>query len=179
MRVCLWCGYDLTGLPDYHACPECGLAYDPQATAIELAQQFHPLAATFFAAAFAALVFALTLSKQPQWVEVFVLVAAGAFVFPMLGRMWLGTGRNDRLILNRNGLNYCPRSGASRTMPWPNVAEVQAGVSNGSLVVLDPAGEQLLKLRAARLGGPKHVKPAIAEILAARARYASGATVAG
>jgi len=27
-RVCLRCGYLLTGLPDRHSCPECGVSYD-------------------------------------------------------------------------------------------------------------------------------------------------------
>jgi hypothetical protein len=28
---CIHCGYDLSGLPDHHRCPECGLPYDFQA----------------------------------------------------------------------------------------------------------------------------------------------------
>lgn len=28
---CIHCGYDLSGLPDHHTCPECGLPYDFQA----------------------------------------------------------------------------------------------------------------------------------------------------
>jgi hypothetical protein len=129
------------------------------------------LATVCFCAAFAALFFALTLTGQPRWVHVFILVVAGAFVFPMLGRMWLGTGRHDRLILNRAGLNYCPSSGESRTLPWETVSELRADVTNASLTVLDTHEEQLLKLRAARLGGPKHLQPATEEILAARSRY--------
>jgi hypothetical protein len=31
-RVCLHCGYLLTGLPDEHRCPECGAAYKLQET---------------------------------------------------------------------------------------------------------------------------------------------------
>lgn len=27
-RLCLTCGYNLMGLPDLHACPECGTRYD-------------------------------------------------------------------------------------------------------------------------------------------------------
>jgi predicted RNA-binding Zn-ribbon protein involved in translation (DUF1610 family) len=27
-RMCLWCGYELVGLPDAHRCPECGTNYD-------------------------------------------------------------------------------------------------------------------------------------------------------
>jgi len=171
MPICLWCSYDLTGLPEHHACPECGLEYDPKATAIELTQHVHPLAVIFFAAAFAALLAILTLRRQPSWVEVFILLVAGALVFPMLGRMWLGSGRHDRLILNRNGLNYCPSSGEIRTMPWKQVAEVRAALGNASLTVLDPEGEQLLKLRADRLGGHKHVPPAVGEIRQRREIY--------
>jgi hypothetical protein len=171
MPICLWCSYDLTGLPEHHACPECGLEYDPQATAIELAQAIHPLAIVFFAAAFAALMAALTLVPEPQWFYVFVAVIAGGFILPMLGRMWLGSGRHDRLILNCSGLNYCPSSGETRTMPWEQVAEVTAGLTNASLTVLDPNGEQLLKLRAARLGGPKHVPAAVEEIRRSRVQY--------
>ena len=37
-RICPDCGYSLSGLPDRHACPECGLRY----TVEELEQRWRP-----------------------------------------------------------------------------------------------------------------------------------------
>ena len=118
MKPCLKCDYDLTGLPDEHACPECGLQYDPDNVAIELARKPAILevvvALTGLGIIYASFWSGKALGALEDWMSAILVIQ----LFVLLLMWAVGRGTWRRIIINRLGVHVFCREGQCETVPW-------------------------------------------------------------
>lgn len=166
MRICLWCGYDLTGLSDYHACPECGLEYDPQATVIEVEDSWGSLGLALSMVMIAAAAYAVRLKNM----TIFFLVLIGSIGLGWLARRWRTSGRSARLMVGASGITHCRLDGTIRRIPWPDIRKVFQDPITGALVI-KKRGRLQSTVRVLSPKGPRHVRKIVRLVHDAKAQY--------
>ena len=174
MKPCLKCDYDLTGLPDEHACPECGLAYDPHNVRIRLASTFGP------AGTAAILVMALWILVAPSCVGrtrgafeswAFTILAVYGFVVVLRSAHRRATRR--RIIFNREGLHVFRRDALHVAVPWEQIVSANVSGVTRALKLLDPRGGLVLKVSAHELGRARYSRQFADEIMRLKELYAA------
>lgn len=129
-RICLCCGYSLTGLPVAHHCPECGLAYSPESIAIDVKQEQHPATLLISVVAWAAMGYVMFSSAIGKtWSLVFALIATtGVGLALLYGRF------RRRLILDTGGIHVAVHYRIERSIRWDEIAGIELSRIDGGLL---------------------------------------------
>ncbi len=173
MKPCLKCDYDLTGLPDEHICPECGLDYDPDNVALELARKPDILevvvALTMLGIVYASFWSGKALGALEDWVSAILVIQ----IFVLLLMWAVGRGTWRRIIINRLGVHVFRREGQCETVPWEKIESASVSWVTGALKVLGADGGIVLKVSIVGLKKVQHARKCMAEIMRLKELYAT------
>lgn len=148
-QVCGKCGYSLKGLPDVHACPECGLDYDR----ISMLYNLHPLRTIPIYAFWAGWGIFLVLAHGPSRSETAVLGVILAIVVVSTVNaglrflFWLP----HWLAVNREGVHLLYIRRPKRTVTWADLRQVR--LDYGRIRILDREGKRPITLSFSLVGG--------------------------
>jgi hypothetical protein len=163
--LCPRCNYDLTGLPEIHTCPECGLNYDPDTVAIELRGVRHPVAVLFWAVIWIALLVFILQRGAPRMRDWFFLTVAGAGFLVDLYRSFIRSGLRNRLVINHEGLHFKLSCGDDRIVRWEEIGLADRTWVTGTLRIRGPDGSSVFVCPFAEFNrNKKMVLRSIAEI---------------
>ncbi len=138
LKRCPLCDYSLTGLPDRHACPECGFSYDKRVLVETISSKRHLLAGLVLAAAS---LYSLCMwgwmsfrGTVPSFPGVFALLAP---FFPMCG--WFGylwrRRVNNKIIVSDGSLQVIRKGKLSPVYSWDKIESVKRSNVNGCAIV--------------------------------------------
>lgn len=142
-RECPRCQYDLTGLPEKHTCPECGLEYDPHAVYVRLSLHTRPWNQVVMGVA---LIAAAVFFPRPglRWKEnlplILLIIVA---MLPAILRLLTSSGKGY-LILNRSGFAMVDDRMRTTTIAWHELRGVRCNWITGNLVVMGPSSTGLV-----------------------------------
>lgn len=153
MIRCPRCHYPFLGLPEAHACPECGLDYDSNMKYIRLplhVQKWAALGLSIFLIVMISVgVIAFGVTKKDVW----VLLILFAFLVVSVTRFLKSGSDGAELIINRKGVHLThPRHG-ERQIEWSRIASARCNWITGHLKVVDHADRTILFLSRRDLGG--------------------------
>lgn len=153
-RRCYLCGYDLQGLPDDHACPECGL---PRERRAKLFHEGHGLSRGVTILVLVGwFSFALgLLSWTSPWLMFGALVASiASFMAAYIAHK---RRRNElprvRVIVLSTGVVVLDRPQSWRFHAWTDIGGVKRVVWNGGVVLFNGKGRSIESWAASPLGG--------------------------
>jgi len=136
--ICPCCGYDLSGLPAEHLCPECGFAYDPTVIVVELQKAQHwawPLIGTLLYVGLLFWFVPIYKSRKPEAMALFIVI--GGSVLAQLWRAFLSTGAATRFVLSRSGVLLLRTGGDRDQVWWSQVATIKQSFWTGALCIFD------------------------------------------
>ncbi len=136
--ACPRCEYPLTGLPENHACPECGLRYDSDSKIYRPAAGFVPAIGTigFVGSIFFALQVLRLMHRASAGFRPYVLGGGMALVglFTWLIWRYQGSAKKQKLVaVLPDGLLIRLASDRAQEIPWTNISNVTA--NRGMLAV--------------------------------------------
>jgi hypothetical protein len=122
VQRCPQCDYVLTGRPDEHRCPECGMPFDLSMVVIKESLDFVFL--VIFAGAFWVGVLGLgILAGNPVWSGVFGAVSAPALLY---GGWRFKRRRRNRAVISKSGIRLISWNGKfDRSFRWDQIATVE------------------------------------------------------
>jgi hypothetical protein len=133
---CPLCGYAIFGLPAEHACPECGVAYDPYTKVIPLSaplRLMYVFAAMFALALLGANVIFDWFLQPPLVVGSFLV---GLFLIGWIPASLLALliwGRGRRLVLNQDGIHWYQKKRCRKRIEWPQFQSVRCKRHSGAI----------------------------------------------
>lgn len=165
---CPSCGYALLGLPVAHACPECGVEYDPHSVLVRLTGRSRvAVNASNGLCLLVMLSFPFLVGKLPdqhfrEMIPCIVVVALFTFVALYL---WARCSGQDRLlIISRAGIRFKHPDMPGEIIPWLQFGRAQAGYIEDSFKIRDSDGRVVFKCRLSRFGAMRQARYCAAQM---------------
>jgi len=164
MKVCPRCGYDLTGLPVVHRCPECGIDYDPYMKVITLPVRRREYRQLKYGVILLLMVghYAYSTGVGEDVYVLFGLVIAA--MLPAIYRLSTESSGWHYLIIDKGGIRVDSTALGARTIPWQSIGKAKYGWLTGKFLVYARDGTHLLTHQNNRLGSPRLARRCAAEI---------------
>ncbi len=132
---CPLCAYSLTGLPDRHACPECGFLYDKRMV-VEVGSFLSPVSRILFAGMFLGCCVSVCVAYFRGNPESMIPALAGS-LGPLLGfagYVWLRRG-NNKIILSEDCIQVIRKGKPSPVYFWDEIESVERSNVDGFAIV--------------------------------------------
>ena len=173
-QLCPKCSYLLVGLPDVHACPECGLDYDPNSVVIRL----QPRSSVYRRLVDAALLFGVGYSSilisSKFWGDKYVIIALVTLcLVTAVYRFSRIAGASALLILNHHGVKIDSPLFDHSTIPWRVVGNAERSWVTGKFILYGRDGRRLFTIQGEKLGTPRIVRDCVWEINRLRPVYSA------
>ncbi len=163
---CARCGFDLTGLPSRHYCPECGLRFDLESRFIQFkakAESERQLGYGFFLL----VAFWLVAYKQPQLlrdpglynISIIILL----LLVPDLYRIMFWK-RHTVVAISLDEVCIEPPNAKPIFFSWNVIERASYNRYRGTCVLLNKSGRIVWKLKSSMVGGRRNAKQCVAEI---------------
>lgn len=181
IRSCPNCGYDLSGLPAKHRCPECGFLYDPHAVVIELhgkrfrGGDIYGLIALLGGALFVAILFVggpatrsnVLNDDAPLWSV--ILKSCAGVIWAVTGlvaavRSWRRWGAQQALWINEQGLQFIDPDLPSDLIPWKRIDHAECDNLSDALLIKDEDGREIFSASSRLVGLRPHVEHCVEQI---------------
>ena len=134
MHPCPKCKYDLTGLPEVHACPECGFEYDPHTELFDIGPPYVSSSKALVILSLCAVSFVLAFyfriaGESFFWMSMVVVVVV----------MYLRRPHSAKhvLIANRQGIFIIRPATSDQHIPWSNIHEIRHNWLTGAIQFID------------------------------------------
>jgi hypothetical protein len=140
ITACPRCGYSLEGLPDEHACPECGLRYHRQAVAV--AQSRSTGWEVTILVSFG-LVIILNLIEGRQLFSVLML---GIATIVVAGILWRREKPTNLILVSPYEISLHYADGRIESIPMADVATAKRSFVTGDVIIRKADGSVLRRL---------------------------------
>ena len=154
MNQCPRCSYSLEGLPEVHACPECGLQYNGETTYLEL----KPSKTSWKGIAVVAVVtswLAFDTGMRPKWVSIVCICFWSIMLIVTVGHhaYQLRQAQKGQLILDWLGIRFVRPNGGTDTIVISDIRRAKYSWMTGQLTVFGWDDQKLLTIPQWQLGG--------------------------
>jgi uncharacterized protein (DUF983 family) len=160
ITACPRCGYSLEGLPDEHACPECGLPYHRQAVAIKQTRNTAWAIASWIPVAFFAAVNAV---KGEPLFAVLMLMGVVVGVAAML---WRRQAPTNMVLVSPHDIRLHHSDGRIESIPMGDVANAKWSFVTGDIIIRRADGSVLRRLHPPFLASASRARR-LAEVIRA------------
>jgi len=154
-RPCGRCGYELRGLPETHACPECGLPFDAYSSYIPLGAGNQDRSTIVVAAVMVVTAAGMIAAMFNAWGWMLPVLAALMIVAFLVAIRPKPTGE-CYLLINRAGISLLDSQRGTITFPWSRIETAKYSFWRGSCRLQDADGRTLLLLRANDTGSDRN-----------------------
>ena len=133
LKRCPICKYSLTGLPDRHACPECGFSYDKQMIVETPNVKTHLAGVAVFTVLYSGLcgwmVFRGGVASIP-WSSYLILASYPLYVWYLWRRR-----HSSKIIVWRGGMQLIRKSHPSSVYSWDEMDSIEKSAVDGLVTV--------------------------------------------
>lgn len=163
-HTCQRCGYTLTGLPESHVCPECGLPYDPHSLFLRLGGRSNAGQNAVGALILGVWFVYLGISEKAS--GDYLPCAVPLLIFCLFAvRRWCrtaGTGRT--LTIDRRGVQFAHPDLKPELIPWSRIGSAEISWVTGRLCLRDTRGRKVLRCRYYQLGSYMAMRDVVRQI---------------
>lgn len=158
LKACPRCGYDLTGLPEVHTCPECGLEYDPHCRVMRSDVRRFEYKQLLFGGALLAMIAIVAIAYGVPHVDAWLLTVIGVGMLASIWRLARGAGRSYELTINRRGVQFDHPGLPDRVIAWDEIGEAGYSWVRGRFYLRARDGTMLFTCGRMRLGGAREAR---------------------
>ncbi|GJM25470.1 MAG: hypothetical protein DHS20C16_18850 [Phycisphaerae bacterium] len=158
MNKCPRCSYSLEGLPEIHACPECGLHYNGETTYVEL----KPSKTSWKMIAIVAVLtswIAFDPGVRPKWIGVLFICFWSVMLVTTVGlhAYRLRQAQKGQLIIDWLGIRLVRPNGGTETILISDIRRAKYSSMMGRLSVIGWDDQKLLTIPQWQLGSEQSV----------------------
>lgn len=167
LKSCPVCDYSLQGLPDHHACPECGFAYDKSMQVIVQSTRYAGFAFVFFGLLSGSM--AVGIIRHASWIASFMLLGSiGAII---VGFRTYVLQRRNKAVVGPTGIFLMHQNGAIEEFSWDDVGSAAYNKLGGGAKLLTADGQKLRTVDYVFFGADRPAREFIALVNGSKPKH--------
>jgi hypothetical protein len=166
---CPACGYELSGLPEWHTCPECGVPYDPHSkiyNVTDAGKHLHQIGLAVLLGVMALIAFLpqfrsghMHLKDLLDYWAILLVLSLGSIY-----RLMRSAGGPCRVVASHQGIRFDHPGAKPLDVSWRQFCSARFGRLTTSLNIWDQRGRQLLRRQDRYIGTPATRRKLAAEL---------------